>query len=839
MDDPIKIIFKYKNNNRRIQFHQYIFIGSIPKSIMNILDKIQDKSLYQSLISISNDDFKKLVEYYGEKWYSKFFNTFHINYTIEQIKKNKKQESDIKKKLGQVWYDKHVKIFELMDTKILYSYSAMIKEELLTKKERKKQSKLVKEQDFDYTTIKKQSTNGGSIKTSLDKYGNVVYLLDKMAKYDYNAIEDIIDGGAESEDDTDIEIESESEDNNIDNFVEFDDDSERSPKEIIDDMNEDADENDNGKIEFDEGITQDDELPGEELELDEIEKLYQDTDANVDKNIKKTSELIQSALKDDKLFKKIKKKIIDFDTSKDNLMYDESLRNTYHKHYVTSQYIYKDDTIKTIKNKICASIKNNSKFEKDAFIAPSRQYLWSEYFFENKLDRVMIGQKWIKRTDILTIDVEPNSNIRMYEELRGNLKLLRDNIRRYGGKIRREDDDFNILYDYEGYYMNNEIFMIDIYNELGKDYKPDSESLKNLIDVYIRVYFPRIKIDDIPNIMKYLEGNIDVESTKTKSIHDTLSTELVIENEIMESVETVRSQDKNKKEYTSLFKENYVTQSVIHVNLKTENDQKIDLFRIFNEFVVNHKYPFIQYQTLDGQLIFKYNEKDIIEFSKTKENADVLAKWFENAPYGISFKVRIIEKGIEKFMAINLSDTGRVEYKTQWKEDDKATITDIQKTYEYVRELLYKLMKEKNKIKFKIPVDQEFKYAFINTIQQFELPNKFIINHNDLSEFSRFFYPYVALVIEPRKRLAKTKQETEKGKFGTYLRYKRVTKYENQAKIEQRVLYFMRNYDYTESALTNEIAKQFNITLERSAEEIERVKNKYPNIRKSRKHSKR
>ena len=37
------------------------------------------------------------------------------------------------------------------------------------------------------------------------------------------------------------------------------------------------------------------------------------------------------------------------------------------------------------------------------------------------------------------------------------------------GKIRREDDDFNILYDYEGYYMNNEIYlMIDIYNELRK-----------------------------------------------------------------------------------------------------------------------------------------------------------------------------------------------------------------------------------------------------------------------------------------------------------------------------------------------------------------------------------
>jgi hypothetical protein len=57
----------------------------------------------------------------------------------------------------------------------------------------------------------------------------------------------------------------------------------------------------------------------------------------------------------------------------------------------------------------------------------------------------MIGQKWIKRTDILTIDIEPNSNIRTYEELRGNLKLLRDNIRRYGGKIRRNKSKWMLL----------------------------------------------------------------------------------------------------------------------------------------------------------------------------------------------------------------------------------------------------------------------------------------------------------------------------------------------------------------------------------------------------------
>ena len=31
MDDPIKIIFRYKNNNRKIQYHKYIFIGTPKK----------------------------------------------------------------------------------------------------------------------------------------------------------------------------------------------------------------------------------------------------------------------------------------------------------------------------------------------------------------------------------------------------------------------------------------------------------------------------------------------------------------------------------------------------------------------------------------------------------------------------------------------------------------------------------------------------------------------------------------------------------------------------------------------------------------------------------------
>ena len=100
------------------------------------------------------------------------------------------------------------------------------------------------------------------------------------------------------------------------------------------------------------------------------------------------------------------------------------------KNYITHQYIYKDDTIKIIQNKICCAFKNNNKFGDKYIYYSIYQYLWTEYQFKDKIEKIMIGQKWIIKNDILKLDIEPNSNIGVYEDLRGNLKLLRDNIKR-------------------------------------------------------------------------------------------------------------------------------------------------------------------------------------------------------------------------------------------------------------------------------------------------------------------------------------------------------------------------------------------------------------------------
>jgi hypothetical protein len=784
---------------------------------MSILNKIKDLSLYDTLINLKKNEYDKLEKYYGKKWFEKFFNTHHINFTIRNINKNKQQQKELTTKYSSSWYKDYIEEHKITEKKIFYSYDAKIKNEWM-KREHKKKEKIKEEEIFDYTTLKKKDIqeyyNTHDIKRQEKNEKNhdkkTYSISDSTSEFSLNnSSEDMINAFDIAHTVHMMNSKNQTGGNEEQSSIESDDDN----------------------IEFEQGLDPHIVIEDEDMELEDIEKIYQDMDVQTDKNVSQTSELIKKALNDDKIFKKIKSKLNDYDQSKDNLMHDEQLKNVFKKYYVINQYIFKDDTVKMIKNKICCGIKNNSKFGKNAYIVPSRQYLLSEYYLNNKVEKIMIGQKWIKRSDLLHIDVEPNNNIRVYEELRGRLKLLRDNIKRYGSKIKREDDDFNILYDYDGYYTNNELFMIDAYNELGKDYSPDAETLKNISDVFIRVYFPRIKQDDIKYIIDFLQGDTKIEENKISTIYETINNDLVIENQIMRDVESI----KKIPTYRSIFKQNYITQSVIHVNLIANKEIKMDLFRIFNEFITTNKYPFIQYQTADGQIVFKYNDKDIIEYSNKKENIDVLSKWFENAPYGISFKVRIIEREIEKFMAINLNENGRIEYKTQWKEEDMATIDDIKKTYNYVKNLIRKINLEKNKAKFDIPQNNEFKYAFINTIQKFELPEKFIINHNDLSEFSRYFYPYIALVIEPRKRQSKIKKIDEKSKFGTYLRYKRVSKYENQARIEQRVLYFMRNYDYSDQLLADEIGKQFNITKERAMEEIERVRGKYPNIKRSRK----
>ena len=732
MKDPIKIIHKFKNNNKRIQYKIYIFIGPIVSDeIKDIIELIKNKDLFDSLVLLSNKQYNILKEYYGERWYEKFFTSYHIKLQKKIIENTPMKKTKLEQKYGKEWYGLNINKDYIQ--RITYTYASYYIDNLIDKKRDKI---LNKKQEIDFKT------------------------------YEQNNNEQV---GGDNEDE-EIEIDEDELD------------------EIIEDN----------------------------FNLDDIAKLY--AEDNIQNN--GTSKLISEAINDKKWENKIENIDLEYDSKLDILQYDSKLEDIFEKYYIYDEYIFKDDTIKTLRQKIIVTIPLSPIF-KDLKFLPETLYFWSEYYNQNGKDEVMLGQKWVRKNELLKVDIKPNENLKVYEKLRNNLSYLKDS---FGYKIKREDDETNIIRFYDDFMINNEIFMLDVYNDLGINYNVDSESKKNLFDVYINIYFPLITFDKFENIIDMLNGKPTKMNLLIQNTFINIKNDTKLEKEIYTIVEKSKTELDKFNEY---FNENHIIQSNIHVNVNnpknitgTTSDTKYNLYRIFDNFILNEEYPFIQYQTFDNQITYKF-------FTKTEklDNNEVMAKWFENSPYGISFKM--LTKN-NRYIAINLHESGRVEYKITWKEDDKATAIDIIKTYEYIRDLLKKINSENKKIKFMMPEDEKFKYAFINSIQKFTIPEKFKINHNDLSDFSRLFFPFVSIVIEPKKRVSKKTNDNEKvSKFGTYLRYKRISKYDNRTKMHLRILYFLKNYDISDKELIDEISKQFNIISDLAIKEVDFVRERY------------
>ena len=758
MKDPIKIIHKFKNNYRKIQYKNYIFVGSlVSEDIIKVLEIIRTTDFFNSLSLLSNKQYNLLKDYYGERWYEKFFISYHIKSQIKIIETSPTKKKEIENKYGKEWYKEHINKEKLF--RITYSFENNYYENLLEKKKYLANKK--SELDFRTHAFKNKIRNNELIGGFDDEL---------------IGIDDVKEEEEEEEEEDDIE------------------------EEELNDIVEDN------------------------FDIEEITKLYAEENNESDKVVQETSKLISQAINDTKWDKKQDDTKLLYDSSLDSISYDFDLEHIFIKYYIFDEYIFKDDTIKTMRQKVTINIPISDNFGK-AKLLPETQYFWSEYFNTSGPDEVMVGQKWIRKNELLKIDIKPNENIKVYEKLKNNLSYLKDS---FGYKIKREEDGNNTINFYEDFMIMNEIYMIDIYNELGINYNPDNESKKNVFDVYINIYFPLVTYERFDEIIDLLAGkSSDKEINSTSNAYNSIRNDIRLEKEVYTVVENAKLELSN---FEKNFNPNYIIQSNIHINVNnpknltgTSSDTKYNLNRIFDSFDCNYEYPFLQYQTMDNIIRYKFFDK-----TDNLDSSEVLSKWFENSPYGISFKILVNNS---KYIAVNLQESGRIEYKITWKEDDKSTIEDIIKTYDYIKNLLKKINSENKKIKFIMPDDDKFKYAFINTIQKFTIPETFKIDHNDLSEFSRLFFQYVALVIEPKKRVSKKIEVIEKiSKYGTYLRYKRISKYDNLSKMHLRILYFLRNYEINDKELLDEISKQFNITQEYALKEIDFVKDRYSKV---------
>jgi hypothetical protein len=75
---PFKIIYRYRNENRKIQYEYYIFLGNVPMAIRRILSKIKMLTFLETLIELSPDEVNILTKYYGDHWYECIFLSKHL-----------------------------------------------------------------------------------------------------------------------------------------------------------------------------------------------------------------------------------------------------------------------------------------------------------------------------------------------------------------------------------------------------------------------------------------------------------------------------------------------------------------------------------------------------------------------------------------------------------------------------------------------------------------------------------------------------------------------------------------------------------------------------------------
>jgi len=778
MNDPVKIIWKYKNDYKKIQHHVYIFVGNVPENIDNILEKIRLLDFFESMKILSLEEYAIMENKYGYKWYNKFFNYHHIKRQLKRIKKNDDMKNELINKYTKEWYDNHINIEKVAENS-KYNYDVYMKMEKNPKTRIYTATK--DDLDVNYKTTNESGMFGGSIGMF-------------NANIDVDNETDTQEGG-----------------------------------EQIDEFEEEFQEPD-----FAEDFPVDNIPEGEDIFplFENIEELYEDVD--IDEHIKDNAKLLQEAIKYDK--HKIETTALPFDINKDKEIHDEKLKNTFVKTYVKSNYIFKDDTIQEIKKKITCSIKNNIKFGENSYLLPSRQYLWTDYLFDNKIKKISLGHVWIIKSDLLQIDIEPNDNLKIYENLEGNLKLLKNNMKRYN-KFRKDDTETKILSDYTNYLLNNDIYMIDIYNELGVNYDKSQQIISNMQDVYINLYFPKINADNFRDILSYLNGKTTNEEKLMVSSYETLNNDQIAINEIMNEIENEKSK-LDKKPYVDWFNSSYITHSVIHVNIIPQKKEKLNIYALFNNFIVDENYPFVQYYTSDADINYKVYDKDLKQLSEDKQKKIVMQKWFTYIHRDLSFKIKMEPKhedthDVDKYMIIIINENGRLEYKTSWREENKATMDDVIETYAYVKKLVLKLIGENKTMDLVVPDNKDYAFAFINIIQKFNIPSQYTINHNDLSDFSRFFYPYVTLVLDPKKRKGKQSDTNVYGKYGTYLRYKRISKYNNLYQLKQRMLYLKKKFNITDKMLINEISQNFNISEKQANDIHEAILVEYPNLKKS------
>lgn len=524
---------------------------------------------------------------------------------------------------------------------------------------------------------------------------------------------------------------------------------------------------------------------------------------------------------------------VPFKRAKNEAVRDDDLSLLYEKQYIYNIHIYHDDTVEEVKEKISISIQNNSIiYEEPVTIPPYGQYL----FVQRKKQRYPLTHTYIQESEPVLVLAEPLavSSYLHQEKQDSPYNVLHNLLNKSGRLLQYKNNDGTILHEFADYTTYHEIFLVDLYSELHalKREREVSAHDRGLIySSYVRYYFPLVGTEHYSSIFDMLEGasarssGDKVEYGRIMGLYGRALEKYFVVNEVMQSVERLRYEGFREKSSVQ-FGEQKIVHCIVYTYIsgidKITNKPTIDMYRIFDNFEVNEDYPLVTYHAPNIDLAQKiYNKiRDI--------DVGMIKKWLQGAAFGLLFKVRL-RPG--KYMTVNINLNYRLEFKAQWKESENATLEDIAQLYAAISGLINKINAENSKLEVVVPRERDYVFSFINVLQEFSIEN---IDHNKLSELCRYFFPYVTLVIDPKKRKSKGQQNVNVSKFGTYLRYKRITDYDSISRIEKRILYILKNYEVREDNLVQIIAGEFNLIESVAMRVVKETLAKFSNVKKNR-----
>lgn len=443
------------------------------------------------------------------------------------------------------------------------------------------------------------------------------------------------------------------------------------------------------------------------------------------------------------------------------------LKDSFAKLFIYDTEIMSNDNIELISKKICNSISIEID-QKIIFFIPSRLYLWASN---------------LKTSFSITNENSKELAIPIFNE---NKQNYQSNFKNNTNIILNDITD---IYNYD-------IFFIDIYTSIYYYIKKNT-NLKLLQDNFIKIYFST-SIKHLNDIILYLQNknkNYDIKNNILLSIKN----ELKYNKKIYDLLDNIKYQNSKNIHITH----------VIFISFINNSNNQINLKNIFNFLKLDKNIVYSKLLDIDNKLYYK-----VLKSFNEQSKIDI---WNNLTQYGITLKYFFNNR----FVTINILRTGLLEMKLQWKETDNTKLLDIDKYKSLLNNVLQKINKECD---ISLSNISDIQIKFINTIQQFHLPEK--INHNKFSYFIRLFHPIFSLIIDPEKR--KTQIFTnESSKWGTYLRYKKISNYDNELIIFKKILYYFRNFNIQNNDLIEIICKEFNLSEKFAIELIEKTKKKY------------